>query len=49
MPIEHASVVLERLIKVFTGGESDVVAVNDISLYTLTFAGHLIDFRLRKK
>ncbi len=33
MPIEHASVVLERLVKVFTGGGRDVIAVNDVSLY----------------
>ena len=32
MPIEHTSVVLERLVKVFTGGGRDVVAVNDVSL-----------------
>ncbi len=32
MPIEHASVVLDSLVKVFTGGGRDVVAVNDVSL-----------------
>jgi iron(III) transport system ATP-binding protein len=32
MPTEHASVVLDRLVKVFTGGGRDVVAVNDVSL-----------------
>ncbi len=32
MPIEHTSVVLENLVKVFTGGGRDVVAVNDVSL-----------------
>jgi iron(III) transport system ATP-binding protein len=33
MPVEHASVVLERLVKVFTGGGRDVIAVNDVSLH----------------
>ena len=32
MPTEHASVVLDRLVKVFTGGGRDVVAVNNVSL-----------------
>jgi hypothetical protein len=32
MPIEHASVVLDRLVKVFAGSGRDVVAVNDVTL-----------------
>ncbi len=32
MPVEHASVVLERLVKVFTSSGRDVVAVHDVSL-----------------